>query len=214
MTQPTKSAIISCYYNSQPLSGIPALFEGYLFALLQHPRIIRYHDPVCGCFFMCSTTLKKSRPTADNSNMIETLTQPHDRQDTQAIESETVLTGEPELILPIDEYATRHGISRRTVNRYVQKGRLESTKQRGRTMIIDKPLKPSARDTRHVKPNTDSQMVPFSPTELIRYGFLQAKAKSKTIWQTYAIVVTVLFVALLLLSLWLFTQWRFLIAMP
>ena len=146
--------------------------------------------------------------------MIETLTQPHDRQDTQAIESETVLTGEPELILPIDEYATRHGISRRTVNRYVQKGRLESTKQRGRTMIIDKPLKPSAQDIRHVKPNMDSQMVPFSPTELIRYGFLQAKAKSKTIWQTYAIVVTVLFVALLLVSLWLFTQWRFLTARP
>ena len=142
--------------------------------------------------------------------MIDTITKPHDRQDIQAIESETVLTGEPELILPIDEYATRHGVSRRTVNRYVQSGRLESTKQRGRTMIIDKPLKPQSQDKRHVKPNTDSQIVQFAQADWIRYGFLQSRSKSKTIWQTYAIVVTILCVALMLASLWLFTQWRFL----
>ena len=142
--------------------------------------------------------------------MIETFTKPRDKHDIQAIESETVITGEPELILPIDEYATRHGISRRTVNRYVQSGRLESTKQRGRTMIIDKPLKPKSEDTRHVKPNIDSQIVPFSPTELIRYGMLQYRSKSKTIWQVYAIAVTFLLVAALLASLWLFAQLRFL----
>lgn len=143
--------------------------------------------------------------------MIETFTKPHDKQDIQAIESETVLTGEPELILPIDEYASRHGVSRRTVNRYVQSGRLDSTKQRGRTMIIDKPLKPQSQDTRHVKPNIDSQIVQFAQADWIRYGSLLARSKSKTIWQTYAITLTVLFVSLLLASLWLFTQWRFLL---
>lgn len=143
--------------------------------------------------------------------MIETPSTTHDKQDIHAIESETVLTGEPELILPIEEYATRHGISRRTVNRYVQSGRLESTKQRGRTMIIDKPLKPKSQDTRQVQPNIDSQIVPFAQADWIRYGFLQARSKSKTLWQTYAIALTVLFVALLLASLWLFTQWRFLL---
>jgi len=56
----------------------------------------------------------------------------------------------------------------------------------------------------------DSQIVPFAQTDWIRLGYLQAKSKSKTLWQTYAIVLTVLFVALLLASLWLFTQWRFL----
>ena len=142
--------------------------------------------------------------------MFETQTKPQDRHDTQAIESETVLTGEPELLIPIDEYASRHGISRRTVNRYVEKGRLESTKQRGRTMIIDKPLKPKAQDTQHVTPNTDSQMVPFSPNDLIRFGILQYRSKSKAIWQTYAIIVTVLFVAALMASLWLYMQWQFL----
>ena len=144
--------------------------------------------------------------------MIESLTQQHDRQDVQSVKSETVLHGEPELLLPIDEYAKRQGVSRRTVNRYVQSGRLESTKQRGRTMIIDKPLKPKSEDTRHVKPNIDSQIVPFARADWIRYGMLQNRSKSKVIWQTYAIVVTVLFVALMLASLWLFTQWRFLTA--
>ncbi len=46
----------------------------------------------------------------------------------------------------------------------------------------------------------------------MRLGYLKARAKSKTLWQTYSIVLTILFVALLLASLWLFTQWRFLTA--
>ena len=60
----------------------------------------------------------------------------------ETIESETVLHTEPELLVPIAEYASIHGISRRTVDRYVNCGRLESTKKHGRTMILDKPLKP------------------------------------------------------------------------
>jgi hypothetical protein len=142
--------------------------------------------------------------------MIETLTQKQDTQAVETIHSETILHAEPELLVPINEYASRHGICRRTVNRYVKCGRLDSTKQRGRTMIVDKPLKAASRDTLFVKPNTDSQIVPFVQADWIRYGFLQARSKSKTIWQTYAITLTVLFVALMLASLWLFTQWRFL----
>lgn len=132
-------------------------------------------------------------------------------QAVETIESETVLNHEPELLILADEYASRHGICRRTVNRYVKSGRLESTMKHGRTMIIDKPLKPPSQDTQPVKTNIDSQIVPFAQSDWIRYGFLQARSKSKAIWQTYAIVLTVLFVALLLASLWLFTQWRFLI---
>jgi len=142
--------------------------------------------------------------------MNDTLTKVQDTPDVEAINSETVLHGEPELLIPADDYAFRHGICRRTVNRYVKSGRLDSTKQRGRTMIIDKPLKPASQDTLFVKPNTDSQIVPFVQADWVRFGFLQARSKSKTIWQTYAIALTVLFVALLLASLWLFTQWRFL----
>ena len=142
--------------------------------------------------------------------MNQTITKEQDTRDVESIESETILHAEPELLLPADEYASRHGICRRTVNRYVKSGRLDSTMKHGRTMIVDKPLKAPSQDTQSVKPNIDSQIVPFAQADWIRFGFLQAKSKSKTIWQTYAIVLTVLFVALLLASLWLFAQWRFL----
>lgn len=142
--------------------------------------------------------------------MNHTSTTEQDIQAVESIESETVLTSEPELLLPIDEYAKRQGISRRTVSRYVKSGRLESAKQRGRTMIIDKPLKPATQDTRQGQANIDSQIVQFAQADWIRYGSLLTKSKSKTILQTYAIVVTILCVALMLASLWLFTQWRFL----
>jgi len=133
-------------------------------------------------------------------------------QDVETIESETVLHAEHELLVPISEYASRHGMSRRTIDRYVRIGRLETTKQHGRTYILDKPLQSQLNDSGPVRNVSDSQLVPLSQTDWMQLGYLKARAKSKTIWQTYAIVLTVLFVALMLVSLWLFTQWRFLTA--
>jgi len=46
----------------------------------------------------------------------------------ETIESETVLHAEPELLLPVEEYASIHGISRRTADRYIRTGRLEARK--------------------------------------------------------------------------------------
>ena len=142
--------------------------------------------------------------------MFETSTQPQGRQDVQAVESETVLHDEPELLLPIDEYANRHGICRRTVDRYVKLGRLESTKKLGRTMIVDKPLKPSAQDKRQVTTAMDSQMVHFARADWIRYGSILNRSKAKTIWQTYAIVVSILLFVFVLVSVCLYMQLRFL----
>ncbi|MBW8041984.1 MAG: hypothetical protein FVQ85_18570 [Planctomycetes bacterium] len=130
----------------------------------------------------------------------------------ETIESETILHAEPELLVPISEYASREGLSRRTVDRYAQTGRLEKVRQHGQTYILDKPLKPQVQQTGQVRNVPDSQIVPLAQTDWMRLGYLQARSKSKAIWQTYAIALTVLFVALLLASLWLFTQWRFLIA--
>lgn len=129
----------------------------------------------------------------------------------ETIESETVLHAEPELLVPISEYASRECLSRRTIDRYARTGRLEKIKQHGQTYILDKPLKPQVQETGQARNVPDSQIVPLAQTDWIRLGFLQARSKSKTIWQTYAIALTVLFVALLLASLWLFTQWRFLL---
>jgi len=58
----------------------------------------------------------------------------------------------------------------------------------------------------------DSQIVPFAQNDWIRYGYLQTRSKSKTLWQAYAIALTMVFVALLFFSLWLFTLRRFLTA--
>jgi len=130
----------------------------------------------------------------------------------ETIESETILHAEPELLVPIEEYAARESLSRRTIDRYCQIGRLEKSRQHGQTYILDKPLKPQPQQTAMSDNVRDSQIVPLAQTDWIRLGYLQAKSKSKTLWQAYAIILTVLFVALLLASLWLFTQWRFLTA--
>jgi len=158
--------------------------------------------------------LKKIVLTTDNSNMIETLTQEQDTQPVGSIHSETVLHAEPELLMPIDEYASREKLCRRTVDRYCRIGRLEKVKQHGQTYILDKPLKPPPIETVRTENVPDSQIVQFAQADWIRYGFLQASSKSKTLWQTYAITLTVLFVALMLASLWLFTQLRFLTSTP
>ena len=132
----------------------------------------------------------------------------------ETIESETILHGEPDILVPISEYAARESLSRRTVDRYAQTGRLEKIRQHGQTYILDKPLKPQEKQTAMSDNIRDSQIVPLSQTDWMQLGYLKARSKSKTIWQTYAIVLTVLFVALLLASLWLFAQWRFLTTTP
>ena len=142
--------------------------------------------------------------------MIETLTQPQERQNVQAIESETVLHSEHELLVPIAEYASRQNLCRRTVDRYCRIGRLEKVKQHGQTYILDKPLKPQVNETVKSEKVPDSQIVPFAQADWIRYGCLQTRAKSKTIWQTYAIAVTVLLFAFVLASVCLYMQLRFL----
>ena len=142
--------------------------------------------------------------------MIDTLTKEQDTQTVETIQSETVLHSEPDILVPIAEYAEREGLCRRTVDRYCRIGRLEKVKQHGQTYILDKPLKPPPNETVKSDKVPVSQIIPLSQTDWMHLGYLKAKSKSKTIWQTYAIALTVLFVALMLASLWLFTQWRFL----
>ena len=156
--------------------------------------------------------LKKTELTTDNSNMNQPITEEQDTQAVETIQSETVLHAEPDILVPIAEYASRERLCRRTVDRYCQIGRLEKVKQHGQTYILDKPLKLPLHETVKTEKVPDSQIIPLSQTDWMHLGYLKARSKSKTIWQTYAIALTVLFVALLLASLWLFTQWRFLIA--
>jgi len=141
--------------------------------------------------------------------MIETSDKTQDTDHVHSVKTETVLHDEPELLLPIDEYANRHDISRRTVDRYVKLGRLEATKKLGRTMIVDKPLKPFDQDKRQGKSAVDSQIVQFAYADLIRYGSLLTRSKAKTIWQIYAIVVSILLFAFVLAFVCVYMQLRF-----
>lgn len=142
--------------------------------------------------------------------MLKSVTIPQDIEPVRTMEAETVLHADHELLIPIAEYASRESLSRRTVDRYVRFGRLEKIKQHGQTYIVDKPLKPPPRDLVKSDNVPDSQIVPFVQTDWIRLGYLQARSRAKTVWQIYAIFLSVLFVCLLLVSLWLFAHWRFL----
>ena len=146
--------------------------------------------------------------------MFETAATPIDTEPVRTIESETVLHNDHDLLIPIAEYASRERLSRRTVDRYVRFGRLEKVKQHGQTYILDKPLKPPPRDLVTSDKVPDSQIVSFVQTDWVRLGYLQARSRAKTAWQIYAILLTVLFVCLLLVSLWLFAHWRFLTSTP
>jgi len=156
------------------------------------------------------TILKKFAPPADKADMEQLTQQAPDIEDSRGIESETTLTltDQPEILVPIEDYAARRNLSRRTVDRYVQTQRLETLKQHGRTYIRDMPLKPPPAPTGHVRNVTDSQIVLANRSDWIELGYLKARARSKTIWQAYAVTLTVLFVALLLVSLWLYLQWQ------
>ena len=154
------------------------------------------------------TMLKKFTRPADKPDMDQLLEQSPAIQDNRGIESETTLIDQAEILVPIEDYATRRNLSRRTVDRYVQTHRLETLKQHGRTYIRDMPLKPPPAPTGHVRNVTDSQIVLANRSDWIELGYLKAQAKSKTIWQVYAVTLTVLFVALLLVSLWLYLQWQ------
>ena len=146
--------------------------------------------------------------------MNQTITEEQDTQAVETIESETILHIEPEILLPIAEYAALHSLSRRTVDRYVQIGRLESKKQHGRTMILDKPLKPQPTESRQVRTDIDSQLVPLAQTDWMQLGYFKARSKAKTIWQTYAIVVTILLFAFVLAAVCLYMQLRFITTTP
>ena len=152
--------------------------------------------------------LKKFASPADKADMDQLTQQSPDIQDNGGIESETTLTDRPEILIPIGDYALGQGVSRRTIDRYISTGRLETQKRHGRTYVHDKPLKGVSTATGQARNVSDSQLALFDRTQLIELGYLKARAKAKTVWQVYAIVLSVVFVALLLVSLWLYVQWQ------
>lgn len=126
------------------------------------------------------------------------------------MESQTV-TLEHKQFVPIDEYANREGISRRTANRYAKIGKIQTAKHKGRTMVIDKPIEPEPimpkKDNQESQTRQQSgQIELFGQQQWFELGKLTIRAKSRQTWQFLAITSFVLIVTILGLSGWLFLE--------
>jgi len=118
----------------------------------------------------------------------ETLLQP---------DSETVRQ-DSECLIPIDEYARKLGVSRRTVDRYARVGRIETKKHLGRTMVIDTPLRPESAHEDGVGQEQMTDLAPLAHKDWFHFGQTLAQAKAKTKWQIACLTFVVLLVAVLL----------------
>ncbi len=137
----------------------------------------------------------QDRPCTDNyknaltflkGNHVETLTAETTGQD----------------ILPIEEYAANQGVSRRTVNRYAEQGRIETIRRNGRTFVIDRTPSEIPKETEHAKRvsrlDTESGHLAKTPDNyLFRLGELTALARTRQRWQVLAIVLLVMLVVAL-----------------
>lgn len=116
---------------------------------------------------------------------------------------------ESETILPIDEYGLKWGISRRTVDRYIETGRVRGIKKSGRTFCIDNEPKP---------PMDNSGMAGFSDrqtdanldlpvkTDWIRFGVMSNQARQASVYKVLTASLTVLIVAIVSISAWWFVK--------
>jgi len=117
---------------------------------------------------------------------------------------------EQEAALPIEEYVEKKGLSRHAVGQYVKLGQMETGKVKGETSVIDLPAKPETNQKTADLPTQDTQtesiaeLIQAAKMDWIHFGIIQAQAKSKTRWQTYAFFLTVLFVGVLLANIWLY----------
>jgi len=126
------------------------------------------------------------------------------------MESQTV-TLEHKTFVPINEYANREGISRRTANRYAKIGKIQTAKHKGRTMVIDKPIEPEPitpeKDNQESQTGQQSgQIELFGQQQWFELGKLTIRAKSRQTWQFLAIVAFVLFVGTLAMSGWFYLE--------
>jgi len=121
------------------------------------------------------------------------------------VETETVVQEEPETVrqddeclIPIEDYAQKLGVSRRTVDRYARVGRIETKKHLGRTMVIDKPYKPALFHADAVRPEQTTELAPLVQNDWLNFGQALSQAKAKTKWQVACLTFAVLFVCVVL----------------
>jgi len=121
------------------------------------------------------------------------------------------ISGQPQL--SATEYAEKHGVSRRTVSRYIQQGKLESVRRKGRTYVTDlEPTETPIRTESAKKlDNQDTQLGQLTRTPddyMFKLGQLTVQAKSGHRWKSLSIVLVVLvFIAAPAITL-LYITWQ------
>lgn len=119
---------------------------------------------------------------------------------------------EREAALPIDEYTKSKGPGRRAADHYVKLGHVEKQRKKSETLAAEPPAKPKTAQKTEDSTSTDPQTkliietIQLAKNDWVHFGLIQAQAKSKTRWQTYAFVLSVLFVGVLLADIWLYTD--------
>jgi len=115
--------------------------------------------------------------------------------------------------LHANEYAAKHGISRRTVTRYIQEGRIQAIRRKGRTFVVDQapsetPIEPDTA-ARVSKPDTQPGQL-ARPTEdyLIKLGQLSIQAKTGHRWKILAIILILGAFVAAPVAAWLYFTWQ------
>jgi hypothetical protein len=115
--------------------------------------------------------------------------------------------------LPANDYAEKYGISRRTVNRYIQAGKIEAVRRTGRTYIIDQSPTKTPIESEPVRrlDNQDaesSQIIKRPDDYPLKLDQLSAQVKSGYRWRHLAIglIITVCIAAPALV--WLYLIWQ------
>jgi hypothetical protein len=115
--------------------------------------------------------------------------------------------------LSADDYAAKHGISRRTVSRHIKQGKLEALKRSGRTYIVDlEPADTAIRTESAGRLDTQDadtgQAVRQADDDLLKLQQLLAKANAGHPWRHLAIVFILAASVAAPAGVWIYSSWK------
>ena len=116
--------------------------------------------------------------------------------------------------LHANDWAVKYGVSRRTVTRYVQEGKIEAFRRKGRTYIVDrKPIETSIQPEQaermaqqDIQSGQPGQLERPSEDFLLRMGQLSLQAKTGRKWQALAIGFIVVAFIGVTVSTWIYAS--------
>jgi len=115
--------------------------------------------------------------------------------------------------LRANDYAAKHGISRRTVSRHIKQGKLEALKRSGRTYIVDlepvdTPIRTESARRLDTQDAESGQIVRQADDDLRELAPAPAKASAGYRWKYLAIVLVVAASVAVPASVWMYSSWK------